>query len=131
MRLLGDPTGTVLDECFKAAGSPASEGSADHRSQATHLTMVGPGGLSRRRMEHATTSVLRESRATHSGRRPYQIYNGYYSIHSLGNNSGLFDSDQLQLLVQRNVLDSGFSLISRKKQAAASKRNLLPAITVD
>ena len=78
MRLLGDPTGTVLDECFKAAGSPASEGSADHRSQATHLTMVGPGGLSRRRMEHATTSVLRESRATHSGRRPYQIYKQHF-----------------------------------------------------
>ena len=56
-----------------------------------------------------------------------QVAIGYYSIDSLGNNLGLFDSDQLHLLVQRIVLDSGFSLISRKKQAAASKRNLLSA----
>ena len=71
---LGGLPRALLDEYLKrAAGSPAS-GSADHRNQETHQATAGPDGLSGQRMEHATTSVLRESTANHSGRRPYQIY---------------------------------------------------------
>ena len=70
---LGGLPRALLDEYLKrAAGSPAS-GSADHRNQATHQATAGPDGLSGQRMEHATTSALRESTANHSGRRPYQI----------------------------------------------------------